>query len=612
MSKVADRYRVVDTRARVRVPPWQVVPGVMLVGAALVVWTASDIRAFVVAKDTLPLHDALVEGTTRLEQISEAAGILALRRTVESWTQPIQHTAKVLQAPPEAPPESPLVEVAPVETDTDVDRLPGERWVGPEDPGGQKTRRILLVGASSIQYHLGIELERTLESTYPDLQVERLGKLGTGLVRDDVFDWKGQIQELQDAHHPQAVLLQFGGNDAQAFRTADGRVSFGTEEWDELYRNRLVELAGDIAEDGARPVFLGMPVMRDAGFSGRIERVNRVTQEAATIAGAGYVDTWTLASEPDRSYRVSVEHEGRRGTMRLQDGIHYSRLGARYVATGLAARLEQQLPMVTADPEQAVMVRREIDSAARGKRVPYVAYVPRDVPPEGLPALLLLHGAWDSYTAWADHAHRDLQRLATEHRVILVLPDGEPFGWYLDSDKVPGNRIATHLVDEVVPDLREHLPFDGRLSMAGLSMGGHGALVTALRHPGLALSVSSMSGAVDLEAAKSRKQLQELLGPYDADPDAWHAWSARHLLAREPEAARQLPIRLLTGDQDRSWTGPNRALHAQLEAAGVEHVWEEVPGGHTWEVWLAALPAHVAWHAARLHEAPLPPRFEAP
>lgn len=601
--KVIDKHRVVDTTVRTRSPGWRVVGGVALVAAFLALWGASDIRAWVSSKESLPAQEALVVATSSAETVSEAVGLLAARRFVEGLTQPLQHTAKLGTAPPPPLPEASLVDAAPPPVVEEPNLGPGARWVGPEDPGGNAVRSVLVVGASSVQYYLGTELERRMEAEYPGVSVHRLGKLGTGLVRDDVFDWAAELKTLQATHKPQVVVAQFGGNDAQPITVDGKRIPVGGDGWDEAYRNKLVRVMRQIRSDGAVPLFVGMPVMRDAGFSNRIKRVNRVTQEAAAITGSRFVPTWDLAANPDGSYRVEIEHGGRRGTLRMQDGIHYSRLGAQYVAEKLTERLEQHVPLVPADPSLAVTVHRSIESAARGRTVPYMAFVPREVPPEGLPMLLLLHGAWDSWTAWSDHAHRDLQRLATEHSLVIVLPDGDPFGWYLDSDRVPGARIATHLVEELIPDAREHLPVNDRLGLGGLSMGGHGAIVTAMRNPGLATSVSSMSGAVDLTVARSRKPLQERLGLYEDAPDAWHAWSARHLLAAHPDRARSFALRLHTGDRDKNWTAPNRALHAQLDAAGIEHVWEEVPGGHTWTVWKAALPEHVAWHAEHLHDA---------
>ncbi len=591
MSRVADRYRPVDRTVRRRDPSGRVILGMFGVALLLLLFSAADVRGFVSQREGLVGHDALLAVTGGVEAVSRGIGLAALRAELEAKIAEGLPTERVGVAPePEVPPAPP----------PEPPPRPGEGWTGPADPGGERVRSVLIVGASSIQYYLGGELERSLQAQYPGVEVHRLGKLGTGLVRDDVFDWPAELHRLQEEHAPDVVVCQFGGNDAQAWLSG-GRIAFGKPGWDEAYRARLVEVMQQIRDDGATPVFVGMPKMRDDGFSGRIARVNRVTREAAAQTGAHFVPTWDFTTTPRGAYQVEVTFEGRRGRMRMSDGIHYSRLGARYAAHHLVMRLEQHVPLVPGDETLAVALHRRIDSAARRKVVPYLAYVPRQPPPEGLPVLVLLHGAWDSWTAWADHAHRELQRLATAHRLILVLPDGEPFGWYLDSQRVLDNQIATHLVHEVIPDVREHLPATDRLGLMGLSMGGHGAIVTAMRSPGLAVSVSSMSGAVDLSAARDRESLQALLGPYDEDPAAWHAWSARHRLLADPATARALALRLHTGASDASWTAPNRRLHEELTRAGIPHVWEEVPGGHVWEVWTAALPAHVAWHAQALH-----------
>ena len=600
-STVADLYRVIDLRIRSVARPAGVVLGAWAVAGVLAAWSAPDLRAFVTARDLGPLTESALAAAVLLEQGAEGAGLLAVRRSIDAAVLPIKRPPRVLgrKAPP--PPPPPVEAPPPVVEVPEGPRGPGVGWVGPEDPGGKRIERVLLVGASSIQYYLGTELERVIEAEYPGVTVERLGKLGTGLVRDDVFDWPAEIRRLQAEQAPQVVLLQFGGNDAQPIFDGERRLAVGADGWDEAYHARIASLNAQILADGALPVWIGMPVMRDPGFTKRIERVNRVTREAAEAGGGRYITMWDLAANADGSYRVEVEVEGRRSLMRLEDGIHFSRPGAQFLADQLAIRLEQQVPLVRGEPADAVALHLRVPSAARGREIPVLAFVPRDVPPEGLPALVILHGAYGGWTDWSDHAHRELQRLATEHRVILVAPDGDPFGWYLDSERVPGARVFTFLADELPAALGEKLPFDGRLSMMGLSMGGHGALTVALRRPELLRSASSISGALDLPHARSRTQLQELLGTYEEAPDAWHAWSVLHQVRARPDAARAVPLKLTVGTGDKVWVGASRDVHAALDALGVAHAYDEVPGGHTWEVWVAALPEHVAWHAAQLH-----------
>jgi S-formylglutathione hydrolase FrmB/lysophospholipase L1-like esterase len=600
-TTVADIYRVLDLRVRSVAPPAGVALGVWLSAAALFAWSAPDLKAFVAARDAGAVGDAALSVAVLVEQGAERAGVLALRRAVDGAVKPFKRPSAILgrKAPPKPEPPPP----APVQPAPAVDlapRGPGAGWVGPADPGGGRVSRVLLVGASSIQYYLGTELERLIEAEYPGVEVHRVGKLGTGLVRDDVFDWAAEIRALQAEHRPDLVLLQFGGNDAQPILVGDRKLAVGATGWDEAYHAKITSVNAQVVADGALPVWIGMPVMRDPGFTKRIERVNRVTREAAEAGGGRYVSMWDLAANADGSYRVEVEHEGRRTLMRLEDGVHFTRPAAQYLAEALVIRLEQHAPLVRGQPPHAVAIHRRIRSEARGKEVPYLAFVPREVPPQGLPALVLLHGAWGSWTDWSDNAHRDLQRLASEHRMILVLPDGDPFGWYLDSDRVPGARVHTFLVDELPVALSADLPFDGRLSMMGLSMGGHGALTVALARPDLLRSASSISGALDLPHAKSRSQLQDLLGTYDAEPEAWHAWSVLHRIRAAPQAARAVPLKLTVGSADKTWVGASRSVHAALDELGVAHAYTEVEGGHTWDVWTGALADHVGWHAAQL------------
>ena len=164
-------------------------------------------------------------------------------------------------------------------------------------------RRILLIGASSIQFHLGTELERLL-SSYPDLTVLRLGKLSTGLTRPDVFDWPAKLRELCASFHPDLVIANFGGNDAQSMVLPDGRIArFGQPEWEQTYVARLRDIVGIGRQASARVVLLGMSTTRDPVLSRRMGRVNELTQEAARAAGADYLSIWDLGADARGQYQ---------------------------------------------------------------------------------------------------------------------------------------------------------------------------------------------------------------------------------------------------------------------------------------------------------------------
>ena len=88
-----------------------------------------------------------------------------------------------------------------------------------------------------------------------------------------------------------------------------------------------------------------------------------------------------------------------------------------------------------------------------------------------------------------------IERLAGQFGIAILTPDGDPFGWYLDSPLRSDSQQESYLIEELLPDAEASLGLHRlRRSIAGLSMGGHGALGLSLKHPRLFRSASSMSG----------------------------------------------------------------------------------------------------------------------
>ncbi|HEX4853326.1 S-formylglutathione hydrolase [Arenimonas sp.] len=145
------------------------------------------------------------------------------------------------------------------------------------------------------------------------------------------------------------------------------------------------------------------------------------------------------------------------------------------------------------------------------------------------------------------------QRVAAELGLMLVMPDtsprdtgidgatgdwefGEAAGFYLDATQAPWSsrfRMETHVVHELSAAVAEHFPADpGRAGIFGHSMGGHGALVLALRHPDKYRSLSAFAPIV----APSRvpwgeKAFSRYLGEHHR---AWAEHDACELVKRRP------------------------------------------------------------------------------
>jgi S-formylglutathione hydrolase len=178
------------------------------------------------------------------------------------------------------------------------------------------------------------------------------------------------------------------------------------------------------------------------------------------------------------------------------------------------------------------------------------------------------------------------QRLAAELGIAIVAPDTSPrgegvpgdpdgawdfgfgAGFYVDATQEPWARhyrMHDYVVNELPRIVEQAFPVDDRRGIAGHSMGGHGALVCALRNPGRYRSVSAFAPIANpMNVPWGEKAFGRLLGP---DRRAWAAWDATALLA---DATERLPLLVDQGDSDdflETQLKPE-ALRQSAEAAG--------------------------------------------
>ncbi len=191
------------------------------------------------------------------------------------------------------------------------------------------------------------------------------------------------------------------------------------------------------------------------------------------------------------------------------------------------------------------------DSSTIGLPMKFSVFLPPAAVHDGtrVPALFFLAGLTCTEETFMIKA--GAQRFAAEHGIALVTPDTSPrgagvpgetdawdfgvgAGFYLDATAEPWAkhyRMESYIVDELRALVLGALPIDGtRLGISGHSMGGHGALTLALRHPGVWRSVSAFAPiAAPMRCAWGEKAFGGYLGE---DREAWKAHDASELVAQ--------------------------------------------------------------------------------
>ncbi len=227
-----------------------------------------------------------------------------------------------------------------------------------------------------------------------------------------------------------------------------------------------------------------------------------------------------------------------------------------------------------------------IHSQAMNRDIPVIVVTPEGYRQrkEAYPAVYLLHGYSGNYTEWTSNVP-GLTSLADEQQLLLVCPDGGYNSWYLDSPVDPASQYETHVVSEVVSYVDAHyrtIADKHARAIAGLSMGGHGALFLAIRHQDVFGAAGSMSGGVDLTFDINAWEISLKLGRYEENPLRWDSLSVINML---PEVQTDSLALMIDCGVNDFFIDINRRLHQELLQLEIPHDYTERPGEHNWAYW---------------------------
>ncbi len=243
-----------------------------------------------------------------------------------------------------------------------------------------------------------------------------------------------------------------------------------------------------------------------------------------------------------------------------------------------------------AEKQNAIVDTIEVMSVKMGRTIKNTVVLPAQYtekknPIRFFPVVYLLHGAQGSYRDWPKKA--DLRSLASQYGVIIVCPDGQD-SWYFDSPIDPKFQFETYVVYELRNYIETHyrtLNHSKYRAITGLSMGGHGALWLAWRHPDIYGSCGSMEGGVDIYNFPNRWKVNERLGEFESNKEVWREHSVMSLV---PTLEPGQNIVIDAGKND-IFIEANNALHEALDKQGIPHDYTVRPGKHSWSFWVNAL-----------------------
>lgn len=255
-------------------------------------------------------------------------------------------------------------------------------------------------------------------------------------------------------------------------------------------------------------------------------------------------------------------------------------------------------------------------------------------PDRRYPVLYLLHGCCEGdapHRAWTEKG--DAERITAGEPLIVVMPDSGTGGGYTDwfNGGAGGPPMwETYHLGQLLPWIDRHFRTiavrRGR-ALAGLSMGGYGAMHYAARQPDLFAAAASFSGAVDSnsifvqpltgsEGPSQGRMPGAAFGPRATDEVRWRGHNPWDLA----QNLDGLDLTLRTGNGQPGGPGgdtgdpveaevhqESASLHRRLVELGIPHLWDDYgPGGHTWYYWQRGL-TQLMPDLERAFAEPLPP-----
>lgn len=213
------------------------------------------------------------------------------------------------------------------------------------------------------------------------------------------------------------------------------------------------------------------------------------------------------------------------------------------------------------------------------------------------PVLFLLHGLSDDHTIW--QRRTSIERYAIEKNVAVIMPAVDR-SFYTDMSR--GNRYWTYISEEVPNIARFYFPVSPARKdnfVAGLSMGGYGAMKLGLTYPDRFAASASLSGAVDIaqiikgNGRAWRQEMHNIFGDLKkVEGGKNDLFALANLLA--VSKWRKMPLFVCCGTED-FLIGSNRKFRDHLKGCNLNLTYEESLGAHDWGYWDQMIQRVLEW-----------------
>ena len=188
----------------------------------------------------------------------------------------------------------------------------------------------VLCAGDSLMAGFGPTLEKKFDKSIRFIQA---GKVSSGLCSRKFYDWNAALAQYLGKYHPAVVLMCLSTNDTQNISDGKRSYRFFTEEWKQVYKERVLALIAEAGRQGAELIWISPPVMGREELEAGLRPLCRFIESICAEKGVKVIDLFPVLSAAGGHYVDSGYINGKTVSWRYKDGVHITAAGNDYVVS---------------------------------------------------------------------------------------------------------------------------------------------------------------------------------------------------------------------------------------------------------------------------------------
>jgi hypothetical protein len=197
----------------------------------------------------------------------------------------------------------------------------------------EKPQEYVVVIGDTMADQLSQGLAEAFFGEHQEIAVIKKVRASSGLVRSDFFDWFKEAENIVKNERASAFVVMIGSNDRQALRDKNNSHEIRSDQWRELYAKRVDDFLAKLKEKNTPIYVVGMPPVSAARANADMQYLNEIFRERAARAEVRFVEVWEGFIDEQGQFATSgAAMDGQIRRLRISDGVHFTRTGARKLA----------------------------------------------------------------------------------------------------------------------------------------------------------------------------------------------------------------------------------------------------------------------------------------